>query len=125
MPFSNPCFFLWATSSKHRCFKECYQARIVHATSSERMSAFPLLQNRNRPLGHTGEQHILSVCGASTSGTWPALMNACCGISLGFVNMVIAIGPRKVVFEPNSLDHSIAMEGYYNRKSSSQTQSKY
>lgn len=33
--------------------------------------------------------------------------------------MVIVIGPRKVVFEPSSLDHSIAMEGYYNPISSS------
>lgn len=59
------------------------------------------------------------MCGASTCGTLPALMSACCGISLGFVNMVIVIGPRKVVFEPSSLDHSIAMEGYYNPISSS------
>lgn len=67
----------------------------------------------------------MCVCGASTSGAWPALMNACCGISLGFVNTVLVIGPMKVIFEPNSLDHSIAMEGYFNRKSSSWTQSKY
>lgn len=119
---------IFLTRSKHQCFKDCYQARIVHDSIQPAQRAEVCNRNQNRPLGHSGEQHILSECVCvvlSTSGTWPALTNACCGISLGFVNMLIAIGLRKVVFEPNSLDYSIAMEGYYNRKSSSWTQSKY
>lgn len=134
MPFSKSLvclFFLWMTSSKHQCFKECYQARLEHDSipPAPRARVRSPCNTTEAGLWDTlGEQHIfvcVRACGANMSGTWLVLMNACCGISLGFVNTVIVIEPRKVIFEPNSLDHSPAMEGYYNHKSSSWTQSKY